>query len=238
MGPLDEAKRDVVIANRILAHEGVVDAWGHVSVRHPDVPERYLLSRSRSPELVELDDVLEFRLDGDPVDDKGQQLYYERFIHGAIYEQRPDVHSVVHNHANEIIPFTVTQTPIRPLLHVAALIGAEIPNWDIRKKFGDTNMLVVNRDMGHDLAAALGAAHVVLMRGHGCSVAGKSVLEAVLTAIYLKVNAQLQTEAMKMGEITFLSPGEIALMREVFTMESAISRVWEYFKFRAGIAAI
>ena len=142
------------------------------------------------------------------------------------------------NHANEIIPFTVTQTPIRPLLHVASLIGAEIPNWDIRKKFGDTNMLVVNRDMGHDLAAALGAAHVVLMRGHGCSVAGKNVLEAVLTAIYLKVNAQLQTEAMKMGEITFLSPGEIALMREVFTMESAISRVWEYLKVRAGIAAI
>ena len=135
--------REVVVANRILARENVVDAYGHVSIRHPDNPERYLMRRSRSPELVTLGDIIEFTLDGEPVNDD-RTPYAERHIHGAIYEARPEVNSVVHNHSHAVIPYGVTPVPLKPVAHVGASIGKEIPVCDIRHNFGYTNLLVVN----------------------------------------------------------------------------------------------
>jgi ribulose-5-phosphate 4-epimerase/fuculose-1-phosphate aldolase len=226
--------RDLVVANRILAHEGVVDAYGHISVRHPERSDRFFLSGSRSPELVTLDDIIEYDLDCNPIDLRGRAQYTERPIHGAIYRKRPDVVSVVHNHAYEVIPFTVAQSvKLRPLLHVAAGLGPEIPVWDIRHRFGDTNLLVTTSAHGNDLADALGTNRVVLMRGHGAAVAGISIQDTVHTSVHLKINAQIQTEAMRMGgDIVYLSDGEIAEMRK---SSAGQGRVWEYWTRRAGI---
>jgi HCOMODA/2-hydroxy-3-carboxy-muconic semialdehyde decarboxylase len=231
--------RDLAIANRILAREGVVDAFGHVSLRHPDRPDRFLLARSRSPELVTPEDLMEFALDGTPIDARGRTPYSERFIHGAIYEKRPDVHSVIHNHSHEIIPYGITPVRLRPVLHVGGAIGEDVPVWDIRRKFGDTNMLVVNMDQGRDLAATLGRNRVALMRGHGCAVAGKTLREAVFTAVYLQVNAKLQTEAMRLSdEVEYLSPGELALTKEMLSQQVGLDRAWEYWTRRASLAGI
>jgi ribulose-5-phosphate 4-epimerase/fuculose-1-phosphate aldolase len=235
MGDLSELLKDLVIANRILAHEGVVDAYGHVSFRHPDRPDRFFLSGSRSPELVTIDDLIEYDLECRPIDQRGRAMYSERPIHGAIYQARPDVNSVVHNHAHEVIPFGVSKTvKLRPILHVAAGIGREIPVWDIRDKFGDTNLLVTKMEQGHDLAGALGNRSAVLMRGHGCAVAAQSLYEAVHKSVYLKVNAKLQAEAMRFGEITYLSDGEIAEMSKY--PHDGKSRAWEYWAERSGAA--
>src|SRR3989449_5406253 len=206
---LDKAFRDVVIANRILANEGVVDAYGHVSVRHPLDPTRYLLSRSRAPELVERGDIIEFDLEGKPVGGDTRPPYLERFIHGAIYEARPEVQAVVHAHAEAVLPFTVSTTPLRPVVHMASFIGARIPVWDIRDSFGDTNLLVVNMAQGRDLARGLGAERVVLMRGHGFSAAGRSLPEAIRIAVYLPLNAPGLSEALRLGEVNAPSRGEI-----------------------------
>ena len=188
---LEKALRDVVIANRILAHEGVVDAYGHVSVRHPLDPTRYLLSRSRAPELVERGDIVEFDLEGKSVSGDTRAPYLERFIHGAIYEARPDVQAVVHAHAEAVLPFTISATPLRPVVHMASFIGARIPVWDIRDNFGDTNLLVVNMAQGRDLARGLGGERVALMRGHGFVAAGRSLPEAIRIGVYMPVNARV-----------------------------------------------
>ena len=236
---LSELLRDLALANRILAHEGVVDAFGHVSVRHPERAERFVMSRSRSPELVTLDDLMEFTLDGTPLDARGRTPYSERFIHGAIYEARADVGAVVHNHSHAVIPYGVTPVKLRPVLHVGAAIGAEIPVWDIRRKFGDTSMLVVNIAQARDLAAALGANRVALMRGHGCAVAGATLREAVFTAVYLQVNAQLQTAAMGLSDqVEYLSAGELALAREMLSQPVGLDRAWEYWSARADRSGI
>jgi ribulose-5-phosphate 4-epimerase/fuculose-1-phosphate aldolase len=236
---LNEYLRDLALANRILAHEGVVDAFGHISLRHPQRADRFFMSRSRSPELVTVADLMEFELDGTPLDAAGRTPYSERFIHGAIYEKRADVTSVIHNHSHEIIPYGITPVKLRPVLHVGAAIGDEVPVWDIRKKFGDTNMLVVNMEQGRDLAATLGANRVALMRGHGCAVAGKTLREAVFTAIYLQVNAKLQTEAMSLSEeVQYLSPGELARTKEMLSQQVGLDRAWEYWSMRANRTGI
>lgn len=234
MDKLTKTMREVVIANRILARENVVDAYGHISIRHPDNPERYLMSCSRSPELVTLGDVMEFTLDGVAVDDD-RTPYAERHIHGGIYEARPEINSVVHNHSHAVIPFGVTPTPLKAVAHVGASIGKNVPVWDIRDNFGDTNLLVVNMDQGRDLAGELGDNNVVLMRGHGCAVTGRSVQGAVMTSIYLQVNAQLLQDTLNMSEqIEYLSDGEIDMCAEVFLSEMSVRRAWEYFQRRAG----
>jgi HCOMODA/2-hydroxy-3-carboxy-muconic semialdehyde decarboxylase len=235
MDGVEVVMRKLVAANRILAAEGVVDAFGHVSVRHPRNPKRYLLSRSRSPELVEMADIMEFEIDGVPVDPKGRLPYNERFIHGAIYESRPDVISVVHNHAYEVIPFSVSKTPLQPVFHCAGRMGVRIPVWDIREKFGDTRMLVENMDHGRDLADCLGKNVIALMRGHGCVVTGPTIEIAVLTAIYLRVNARLQMDAMRLGEVTYLSPGEVALNAQLNKPKLGDDRAWEYLCSRANV---
>lgn len=229
----DASLDELVTANRILAREGVVDAFGHVSIRDPRDPGRYIMSRARAPECVEVPDLMTFLLDGTPVDPGGRKPYAERFIHGAIYERRPDVHAVVHNHSPSVIPFGITATPLRPVMHMCASMGTEVPLWDSRTRFGDTNLLVTTQAMGADLAEALGSRTVALMRGHGCVVAGGSLREVVFNAVYLELNAGLQLQAARLGPVTFLSDGEVAAIlatRASFTFE----RAWEYWCQRAG----
>ncbi len=225
---------DLVTANRILAREDVVDAYGHVSIRHPGNRGRYFLSCSRSPALVTSDDLMEFTLEGEPVARQGREMYSERPIHGAVYEARPDVMAVVHNHSQPVVPFSVTGAPLKPVFHLAALIGDNIPVWDIRDNFGDTNMLVTTMPQGRDLAAALGPRRVALMRGHGCVVAGGSLKEAVMAAVYLQVNARLLLESLKLGGVKYLSPGEVAIMSDDQVQPRAMGRAWEYWAVRAG----
>jgi len=233
LSALETLLSDLVVANRILAHQGVVDAYGHVSIRHPERPDRFFLSGSRSPELVTLDDLIEFDLDCNPIDQRGRAIYIERPIHGGIYQARPDVNSVVHNHSHEVIPFSISKTVrLRPVYHTAASIGADIPVWDIRAKFGDTNLLVTTMAQGHDLARTLGRANVALMRGHGCAVAGTSVYDAVHTAVFLQDNAKLQAAGLRLGEITYLSEGEVAKAAQ--NPQDRHSRAWEYWARRSG----
>jgi ribulose-5-phosphate 4-epimerase/fuculose-1-phosphate aldolase len=230
---LTQALDELVTANRILAREGVVDSFGHVSIRHPDRPDRYLLSRARAPECIEVDDLMEFTCDGTPIDAAGRKPYAERFIHGAVYDARPDVRAVVHHHSPSVIPFSVTKAPLSPVMHMCAGIGTRVPTWDSRATFGDTNLLVTTVDMATELAAALGDQPAILMRGHGGVVAGMSLREVVFNSIYLQLNADLQMKASGLGAITFLSEGEVAAVlrtRGSFTFE----RAWEFWCRRAG----
>lgn len=233
MEPSTELK-ELVIANRILAHEHVVDAFGHVSIRHPKNKSQYIMSRSRAPELVELDDLMVFDLEGSAVEGKGRMPYGERFIHGAVLEAREDINAVVHNHAYEVLPFSLTTQALKPIIHTAAVIGPKIPIWDIREKFGDcTDMLVRNMEQGRDLALRLGTNTCLLMRGHGAVIAGRNLKEAVVTSIYLKINAQIQTTSMMMGDPIPLTAGEIENMAEVQNSPLAMDRMWEMFCLRA-----
>jgi HCOMODA/2-hydroxy-3-carboxy-muconic semialdehyde decarboxylase len=233
MPTLDYLIEELVTANRILAREGVVDSFGHISARHPDNPQRYLLSRSRAPDCIEADDIMEFILDGNPIDAKGRAPYLERFIHGALYEARPDVMSVVHNHSESVIPFGVTSKKLRPVFHMGAGIGQEVPVWDSHDQFGDTALLVENMPMGRDLARRIGAGATALMRGHGATVAGRNIRHAVYVSVYLEVNARLQKQAMDMGEVRYLTPGEVDKVVER-TGPYGINRAWENWCRRAG----
>jgi len=228
------ALEELVTANRILAREGVLDAFGHVSIRDPADAGRYLLSRARAPELIERDDIMRFTLDGVAVDADDRPAYAERHIHGAIYQTRPEVMAVVHSHSPSTIPFSVTGTPLRPLMHMCAGTGTDIPVWDSRHRFGDTSLLVISMDMGRELAAALGGRPAALMRGHGCVVAGVSLREVVFNAVYLELNSDLQLKAHSLGnDIVFLSDGEVEAIlgkRKSFTYE----RAWERWCVRAG----
>jgi len=238
MTPLMDLIDQLVTANHILANEGVVDAYGHVSVRHPDDANRYLLSRSRSPELVQAADIMEYRLDGTPVGSGGEQPYLERFIHGAIYESRADVQAVVHSHAESVLPFSVCPTPLRCVLHVASGMGPDdVPVWDIADRFGDTGLLVTEMEQGRDLARTLRARNAVLMRGHGFTVTGDSLANVVKTAVYMPVNARVLAAALQLGGAKPLSPGEIEIRSRVRADSPQMRRAWEYWKTRAEQAS-
>jgi HCOMODA/2-hydroxy-3-carboxy-muconic semialdehyde decarboxylase len=230
--------RDLVVANRILANENIVDAYGHVSIRHPDNPKRFLLARSRAPELVDEDDIIEFTLEGEPVNDT-RQPYLERFIHGAIFEQRPDVQAVVHAHAEDVLPFGISPTPLQPVIHSGSFMGRHVPVWDIADKFGtDTDLLVRNIEQGRDLAKCLGANNVALMRGHGFASAARSLIEVVRMSVYIPRNARAQMKALALGgKIKPLHEGEINA-RSAGTGYKPNSpetwRAWEYWATRAG----
>jgi ribulose-5-phosphate 4-epimerase/fuculose-1-phosphate aldolase len=237
MTSLDHVIQDLVVANRILAREDVVDAYGHVSVRNPDNPKHFFISRSLSPELVEREDIVELGLDGQPVRDEKRALYLERFIHAAIFAARPDIQSVVHAHAEDILPFGIAQaTPLRPVIHSGSFIGSDVPVWDIADKFGDTNLLVTNIDQGRDLAKCLGANNVALMRGHGFASAGRSLIEVVRMSVYLPRNARAQMRAMQLGgEISYLHQGEIDARNAGYSPYSTETwRAWEYWANKAG----
>jgi len=236
MTPLDVLMRDLVVANRILANEGVVDAYGHVSVRHPDNPDRYFLSCSRSPELVGLTDIMEFDLDGTPVGGDTRNPYMERFIHGATFEKNPEVQAVVHSHADEVLPFSITEEPLRPVIHSAGIIGTTIPVWDIADRFGDTTLLVVNMDQGRDLASSMGGNRVTLMRGHGFAATGRSLSEVVRVSIMLQRNARILFAGLQLGRVKGLSPGEVAKRLLMNPDGPEFWRAWEYWASRAGCA--
>ena len=234
MTDFDQQLHDLVTANRILAREEVVDAFGHVSIRHPEHPNRYILSQSRAPELVDTPDLMEYTLEGEPLDQQGRTMYSERPIHGGVYEARPDVQAVVHNHSPAVLPFGVTGAPLRPMFHLAAIIGAQLPVWDIRDNFSDTSLLVTTMEQGRDLVACLGQGRAALMRGHGCVVAGSTLKEAVMASVYLQVNARLLLQSLPLGEVKYLSLGEIELMSQSQVRPTSLGRAWEYWAVRAG----
>jgi ribulose-5-phosphate 4-epimerase/fuculose-1-phosphate aldolase len=223
---------DLVIANRILADQGVVDGFGHISVRHDKDPSRFLLSRSMAPALVTAADIMEFDLDGTPVDPQGRSPYLERFIHGEILRARPEVNSVVHNHSPGVIPFGVAGAALRPVYHLSGFLGGGVPVFEIRDTAGPaTDMLVRNPGLGRALAMTLGQRPVALMRGHGAVVVGASIKQAVFRAVYTEVNARLQAEAQRLGPVTFLNDEEAA--KASVTNDGLIGRPWELWRRRA-----
>jgi ribulose-5-phosphate 4-epimerase/fuculose-1-phosphate aldolase len=230
---LSELRYQVALANRMLANEGVLDAFGHVSIRHPADPGRYLLSRSRSPALIEAADILEFTLDSEPVERPTVQLYAERVIHGCIYQARPDVMAVCHHHAPAVMPFCITGTLLVPVIHVAAIMGDTVPFWDQRDDFGDSNLLVVKPEEGHSLARALGPHSAVLMRRHGATVVGGNVRELVFRSIAMCQNAEYQMRALALGSFGPLTPGETKLAAAVNLGPGPLTRAWDYWTARA-----
>ena len=224
---------DIVTGSRVLADFGVLDGFGHVSARHPANPSHFLMSRSLAPALVTADDIMEFDLDGNAVDARGRSLFLERFIHSEIYRARPDVMSVVHTHSPGVIPYTISQVPLRAVFHNAAFLAAGAPVWDIRKDFGETDMLVRNAAIGKDLALTLADRAVVLMRGHGDVAVGPSVKLAVFRAYYTDVNARLQSQAIALGgEASYLTPGEGAKADAVNL--AIVDRIWNLWKMRVS----
>ncbi|WP_407160653.1 class II aldolase/adducin family protein [Bradyrhizobium sp. STM 3557] len=215
----------------MLADLGIVDGFGHVSARHPTNPQHFLMARSVAPALVTADDIMEFDENGEPVDARGRAIFLERFIHAAIYRARPDVMGVVHAHSPGVIPFANGKTPLKPMFHNGAFLGAGTPVWDIAKDFGATDMLVRNNAIGNSLAQALGDKAIVLMRGHGDVAVGSAVKVAVFRAYYTDVNARLQTQALALGpDITFLSPEESAKADAVNMI--IMERVWNLWRLR------
>ena len=229
---LNHLVAELALANRILAHEGVLDAFGHVSVRHPDDPERYLLSRSRSPLLIEPDDILEYTLDSVPVKPPTAMLYAERVIHGCIYQARKDVMAVCHHHAPAVMPFAIAGKPIEPVFHLGAALGEDVPFWDQHVAFGDTNLLVVKPEEGHSLARALGRHSFVLMNRHGATVVGGGLRELVSRSIFICQNAEYQLRALALGAPDRLRPGEVKLAGAISMMPNVVTRTWEYWSMR------
>jgi HCOMODA/2-hydroxy-3-carboxy-muconic semialdehyde decarboxylase len=222
---------DIVVGSRILADFGVVDGFGHVSARHPTNPNHFLMSRSLAPALVTADDIMEFDLDGNPVDARGRTVFLERFIHSEIYKARPDVMSVVHTHSPGVIPFSVSKVPLRAMFHNPAFLAVGVPVWDIRKDFGETSMLVANAALGKSLADTLGDKPVVLMRGHGDVTVGPTVKMAVFRAYYTDVNAKLQAQAIALGgEPNYLTPGEGVKADQ--TNFAVMDRIWNLWRMK------
>ena len=231
-GPADpKLIEDLVAANRILADQGVLDGYGHVSMRHDRSPDRYLMSRSLAPELVTAADVLEYDLDSNPVDARGRTTYLERFVHGEIYRARPDVKAVVHHHSPSVIPFSVSTVPLRPIYHMSAFLGEGVPVFEIRKAGGQTDLLIRNSALGRALAQTLGAKSTALLRGHGAVVVGPTIVHAVARSVYMETNARLQAQAIALGQVTYLDPEE-ARKAEASVSET-YARPWELWKSKA-----
>lgn len=221
---------ELVFANRILADQGVFDAFGHVSVRREADPGRYLMARSIAPELVTVDDVMEYDLDSEPVDPRGRLSYLERFIHGEIYKVRPDVHAIVHHHSPSVIPFSVTTRPLRPIYHMAAFLGEGVPVFEIRATGGMTDMLVRNAALGAALAKTLGAKPAALMRGHGAVVVASTIPDVVARSVYMEMNARLQAQALALGTVTYLEPEEAR--KAATSVAGNYERPWALWKRR------
>jgi HCOMODA/2-hydroxy-3-carboxy-muconic semialdehyde decarboxylase len=235
MADIDALINELVLANRILASQGVVDAFGHISVRHPDDPTKFFLSCSRSPELVEHKDIMLFDMQGRVADGRTEPPYHERFIHAAVMEANPEINSVVHSHAIEVLPFTISSVQLQACIHTASQCGYNIPVWDIRDVFGDTGLLVANMDHGRDLAKAMGKNRVALMRGHGFTAAGRTIGEVLKASIYLPQNAKVLKEAIMLGgEVRCLTEGEIAARDADGPGGKDLFRAMAYWANKAG----
>lgn len=225
-------REELSLANRILAHEGIVDAFGHISVRHPTDPGRFLISRHRAPELVAPEDILEYTLDTEPVHPTNVRHYGERVIHGCIYQARPDVMAVCHHHAPSIMPYAISRTPLVPVYHLGAGMGARVPFWDSRDDFGSTALVLVKPEEGRSLAKALGPAWVILMGRHGATVAGTSIRQTVFRTIFSCKNAELQTQARLVGNVEPLDETEIELAAAYNLRPGPQERAWDYWAKR------
>ena len=230
-GPVDPAlMEDLVAASRILARQGVVDAFGHVSVRHNLDPNRYLVARSLAPALVTAADIVEYDLDSTPVNLNGRGQFSERFIHGEIYKARPDVMAVVHNHSPSVVAFSISSQPLRAVYHMPAFVGDGLKVFDIRQALGITDVLVRDAERGRALVEVLGSEPAVLMRGHGVAIVGDSLPLAVGRSVYLELNARIQSQAIALGgDITYLDPGEARLLMEGGEHRGFL-RAWELWK--------
>jgi len=226
---LAELRRDLAVAYRMVANEGILDAFGHISVRNPNNPQRYFLSRSRAPSLVQAGDILEYDLDSNPIVPPKERPYSERVIHGEIFKARPDVNAVCHHHAPSIMPFAISGAPLLPVFHLGASMGLSAPVWDSRDEFGDTNLLVVKPEEGASLARALGAASIVVMRRHGATVVGGSLRELVFRTIYSAKNAEHQLAAHVLGNVSPLTAGETQMAFEIHRAPGPLARAYEYW---------
>jgi len=227
---LEELLLDLVAANRILAGHGVIDAYGHVSIRSPRDPKRYYLARSIAPETVQLEDIIEYALDSTPLDAKGRDSVRERFIHGEIYRARPDVMSVVHNHSPSVIPFSVTGVPMKALFHMASFIGDGLPNFEIRKVKKGSDLLVSDPKLGQALAKTLGKSPAALMRGHGAAVTGENLQRSVGRSIYLEMSAIMQMQSLALSKkITFFDAAEVKASAPV----QDYKRAWPMWREKA-----
>jgi ribulose-5-phosphate 4-epimerase/fuculose-1-phosphate aldolase len=222
----------LVYANRILYDHGVVDGLGHISVRHPTRPDAFLLSCNRAPGMVVRQDIVCYDLDGNAVSTTSERPYLERYIHAELYRARPDVQSVVHSHSPSVIPFAVTATPLKPIFHMSGFLGAGSAFFEIRDAGGNTDMLIRSTYLGEALARSLGQHACVLMRGHGSTVVGTGIQQAVYRAIYAEVNAKLQMAALGIGEITFLNEEEAKLSSDM--NDGQIGRSWNLWIKRLG----
>lgn len=226
---LEAARQELATANRILFNQGVVDAFGHVSMRHPERADQFLLSANMAPATVTPGQVLAFDLEGRLLGGGGQKVYLERFIHAAIYASRPDVHGVVHSHASAVVPFTIVKSArLRPVCHMGGFLSGMIPNFEIRDHAGlGSDLLIRDLLLGKHLAQCLGQSAAVLMRGHGVTVTGSDVRQAVFRAVYTQNNAQIQAAAMALGEVTYLTDAEALAADEANTGQ--ISRAWDFW---------
>jgi HCOMODA/2-hydroxy-3-carboxy-muconic semialdehyde decarboxylase len=236
MDKLQRTINDLVIANRILAHHGVFDEFGHVSARHPDDPGRYLLARDCASAAVEPGDILEFTLDSKSIADDNRPLCRERFLHGAIYAARPDVKSILFAASDDVIPFSVSATPLRPVLATVGDMGQHVPVWDIAEKFGDdTDLTVSTPERAQDLAQRLGNNRVTLIRGVGFVAIGRTINDAVRKSIYIPKNARTLAQSMEVGtDLKFISPGETDARLAIDPEGHALRRGWEYWARQAG----
>jgi ribulose-5-phosphate 4-epimerase/fuculose-1-phosphate aldolase len=225
---LAETLHELIVSTRILANQTVLDAFGHVSVRHPGNPRHYFISRHQAPELAEVSDLVELNLDSEPVRPTELRLYSERVIHGEIYKARPEVNAVCHHHAHSVLPFCISGRELVPVFHLPAVIG-HVPFWDQRDEFGDTNMLVVKPAEGASLARALGPHWMVLMRRHGATVAGTSLRELTFRTVFGCENAALLSAAIAHGHVDSLSPGEIELSAAHSVRPPSTNRAWNYW---------
>jgi ribulose-5-phosphate 4-epimerase/fuculose-1-phosphate aldolase len=226
---LADLRRELAHAYRIVANEGILDAFGHISVRNPNNPQRYFLSRSRAPALVEAADILEYDLDSNPIVPPTTRPYSERVIHGEIFKARPDVNAVCHHHAPSIMPFAISGAPLQPVYHLGAAMGQSAPFWDSRDEFGDTNLLVVKPEEGASLARALGSHSVVVMRRHGATVVGGDLRELVFRTIYSARNAEYQLAAAMLGNVAPLTPGEAEMASGLNLAPGPVARAYEYW---------
>jgi HCOMODA/2-hydroxy-3-carboxy-muconic semialdehyde decarboxylase len=222
---------DLVAANRILYAKNVVDGMGHVSVRHDKEPNLYVLAAERAPGLVRREDLAIYDLDSNAQTLRERRPYNERFIHGEIYKARPDIHSVVHCHTPSLVTFCVCQCQLRPLYHMSGFLGRGVSRFEIRETAGMTDMLVSSAPLGAALAKSLADKQIVLMRGHGATMAGQSIKHAVFRAIYAALNATMQMDAMRLGEVTFLSDEEA--LKATDLNDRFVDRSWALWKHEA-----
>ena len=235
MATLERAINDLVIANRILAYHGVFDEYGHVSMRHPGDPGRFLLARACPGAFVEPGDILEFTLDGAPVNDDNRPLCAERFLHAAIYAARPEVNSVLCAGSEDVLPFSITPVPLRAMLGTVGDMGTYVPVWDIAERFGEgTDLLVSDMERARDLAQRLGTYRVVLRRGVGFVTTGRTLNDAVKTSVYIPKNARTLAQSLEFGEITPISQGEVDQRLAIDPESNAMRRGWEYWARAAG----